>query len=175
MNNRIKLQIALSLIALASLACSLASILPGVGGDSGGLRAANELWNDVPRMDGLGASDMELPLVARIFMESMMSAILSGGTGDGDVAVFSTSKTAADIQAFYTNDLMAANGWAASDQSTCLSGSEQGIQDVGLFCVFYKEDATTETGLVILATPGEGAGQTNLFFIRLENLATPAP
>lgn len=170
--NKFRLFVGLSLVVLTSLACSLTGVLPG---GSSGLRATNDLWSDVPRMDGLGTSDMELPLVARIFMESMMSAVLSGGAGDGDVAVFSTNKTAADIQSFYTNQLMAANGWAASEQSTCLSGSEQGIEDVGLFCVFYKEGAATETGLVILATPGEQAGQTNVFFIRLENLATPAP
>lgn len=171
--NITKIAFALSLMVFASLACSVGSLVPG--GDSGGLRATNELWTDVPKMDGLGASDMELPLVARVFMETMMSAVLSGGTGNGDVAVFSTGKTAADIQAFYTNELMAAKGWAASDQSTCLTGSEQGIEDIGLFCVFYKQAASTETGLMILATPGEQAGQTNVFFIRIENAATPEP
>jgi hypothetical protein len=148
------------------------SLLPG--GETG-LRPTNELWSDVPRMDGLGASDMELPLVARIFMETMVSGILSGGTGDGDVAVFNTSQTPAEIQAYYTNDRMAASGWAASEQDTCFSGGEQGVEDVGLFCVFYKENASTQTGLVLLATPGEQAGQTSLFFIRLENQGTQTP
>jgi hypothetical protein len=173
MNNRTKLSIVFSLLLLTSLACSLTGLLPG--GDSGGLRPTNELWADVPKMDGLGASDMELPLVARIFMETMMSAALSGGTGNGDVAVFNTTSTAADIQAFYTNERMTASGWAASEQDTCFTGSEQGVEDVGLFCVFYKEGATTETGLVLIATPGEQAGQTSLFFIRIENAATPSP
>lgn len=170
--NKIKLSIALGLVALASLACSLTGLLPG--GETG-VRTSNELWSDVPKMDGLGASDMELPFVARIFMESMMSAVLSGDTGDGEVAVFSTSQSFADVQAFYTNERLAASGWAASEQDTCFSGSDQGVQGVGLFCVFYKENASTQTGLVILATPGEQAGQTSLFFIRLENLATPSP
>jgi len=126
-------------------------------------------------MNGLGASDMELPLFARIFMETMVSTILSGGTGNGQVAVFNTGQTAAEIQAFYTNELMTANGWAASEQDTCFSGSDQGVQDVGLFCVFVKEGGSTETGLVILATPGEQAGQTSVFFIRIENQATQTP
>jgi hypothetical protein len=172
MKNPMKFAIVLSLLVLASVACSLTSMLPG---GSTGVRPSNELWADVPKMDGLGASDMELPFVARIFMESMMSAVLSGGTGDGEVAVFSTNQTPAEIQAYYTNERMAASGWAASEQDTCFSGSAQGVEDVGLFCVFYKENASNQTGLVVLATPGEQEGQTSLFFIRLENLATPSP
>ena len=173
MKYRVKLPIAITLIIVASLACSVTSLLPG---GSGGLRTTNELWSDVPKIDGLGASDLEIPLVARIFMETMMSAVLSGGTGNGDVAAFTTAKTTADIQSFYTNDRMAASGWEASEQSTCLTGSDQGVEGIGLFCVFIKESATNQTGLVILGVPDDtNAAQTNVFFIRIENAVTPTP
>lgn len=126
-------------------------------------------------MDGLGASDLDLPLTARIFMEAWMSTMLSGGTGNADMAVFSTERSAADIQGFYTNELMVSNGWEASEVSSCFSGEEQGIAEVGLFCVFVKDSATQETGLMLIATPGEQAGRTEVFFVRFENLVTPTP
>jgi len=174
MNSRkSKLYLLLSVVVLASIACSVTSLLPG---GTGGLRTTNDLWSDVPKMDGLGASDLEIPLVARIFMETMMSAVLSSGTGNGDVAAFTTAKTTADIQSFYTNDRMAASGWEASEQSTCQTGSDQGIEGIGLFCVFIKESATNQTGLVILGVPDDtNATQTNVFFIRIENAVTPTP
>ena len=159
-------------LALASLACGLESFIPGGGGS---LSTSSELWSDVPRMEGLGSSELELPLTARIFMETWMSAALSGGTGNARVAVFSTDKTATDIQGFYTNELMASNGWEASDESTCFSGQDQGVTEVGLFCVFLKEDTSQETGLMLLAVPEQGSTRNTLFFIRIQNQVTPSP
>lgn len=171
MSKTIKLSILISVLVLVSLACGVSSLLPS---GSSGLRATNELWADVPKMDGLGASELEIPLVARVIMQTMMSATLSGGTGSGDYAAFTTSQTAADVQAFYTNERMAAAGWAASEQSTCISGNDQGYN--GVFCVFYKENATNQTGLVVLASPDENnAAVTNVFFFRIENQVTPTP
>ncbi len=175
MNSHRKLKFALviSLVVLASLACGVSSLLPS---GSSGMRTTNELWSDVPKMDGLSNSNLELPLVARVFMESMMSAALSGGTGNADVAVFNTSQTAADIQAFYSNERMSASGWETGDQSTCFTGSDQGVEGIGLFCVFIKESGTNQTGLMILGVPDDkNASQTNLFFIRIENTVTPTP
>jgi hypothetical protein len=172
MNSRItKISIMISLVVLASIACGVSSLLPG---GTGGVRVTNELWSDVPKMDGLGASDLEMPLMARIIMQTMVSTVLSGGTGNGDYAAFTTSKTAADVQAFYTNERMTAAGWAASEQSTCINGNDQGYN--GVFCVFYKENANDQTGLVVLASPDENnAAQTNVFFFRIENQVTPTP
>lgn len=169
MKNGFKLTILLGLVAVVSLACSVTSLLPG--GSTGGLRLTNDLWSDVPKMDGLGASDLEIPLLARVLAQTYLSAV-AGGASNGDYAAFTTNHTMADIQSFYTNERMAANGWEASEQSTCFNGSDQGYN--GLFCVFIKEGATNQTGLVILGTPDESnASQTNVFFIRIENKVTP--
>lgn len=170
MKYRVKLPIAITLIIVASLACSVTNLLPG---GSSGLRATNQLWSDVPRMDDLNNSELEVPLVARIMVETMLSG-LAGGTGNGDFAAFTTNKSATDVQSFYTNDRMTASGWQASEQSTCLNGSDQGYN--GVFCVFIKESAANQTGLVILASPDENnAAVTNVFFIRVENQVTPTP
>lgn len=172
MKHRIKFSIAVSLIVLASLACSLSGLLPG--GGSGGLRPAGDLWSDVPKMDGLGASDLELPLLARVMLQTYMTA-MAGGTGSGDYAAFTTAASNADIQAFYTNERMAAGGWAASDQSTCIAPGEQGFEGLGLFCAFIKESSNLQTGLALITTASEQPGQTNVFFIRVENSVTPTP
>ncbi len=172
-DRKLKFTLVISLVVLASLACGVSSLLPS---GSSGMRTTNELWSDVPKMDGLSNSNLELPLMARVFMETMMSAALSGGTGNADVAVFNTGKTAADIQAFYTNERMTASGWQASEQSTCFTGSDQGVEGIGFFCVFVKESGNNQTGLMIMGVPDDAnTSQTNLFFIRIENTVTPTP
>jgi len=169
-----RLVFTLAALAIASLACNVASLLPG-GGE--GLTTTSELWSDVPRVDGLQASDLELPLTARIFMEAWVGAAFSEGNGDADVAVFRTQQTAADLQAFYTNERMTASGWAASDgeESTCFTGEAQGVAEIGLFCVFARDEASAETALILIAIPSEQAGNLEVFFVRLEAQPTPTP
>src|SRR3990172_5555384 len=94
-----RLALILAALSAASMACGIGNLLPS---GSEGLTTTSELWSDVPRVDGLQGSDLELPLTARIFVEAWMGVALSEGNGDADVAVFRTQKTAADLQAFYT-------------------------------------------------------------------------
>ncbi len=164
-----------SLVALvsASLACSLINSVTG-GGDAN-LTSASDLWSDVPRMDGLTPSQMDMPLYAKVLMRTMMKQILGGGTDSGDWIVFTTDQTPEDITAFYTNERMAENGWEPSDNSTCLNGSAQGLAQVGAFCVFQKQNDTKYTGLMIIAAQDEKAKQTNVIFIRVQVVQTPTP
>lgn len=161
-----------SVFAIAALALSacgaVQSMVPNLGG--GGGNTVADLWADVPRMDGLNASDMQMPLMAQIFMQTMVS---QAAGGNADVAVFTTARTAADIQAFYTTERMGASGWNTGDVATCFTGGEQGVEDIGLFCAYQKESGSTETVLVIIAAPDESTGQNNVFFVRLEGAATP--
>lgn len=158
-----------ALAALTLSACgAVQSVVPSLGGGSGNNVA--ELWPDVPRMDGLNASDIQMPFMAEMFMQTMVG---QAAVGDADVAVFNTAKTATDIQAFYSSERMAASGWNTGDVTTCFTGSEQGIEDIGLFCVYQKESGATETVLVIIAAPDEASGQNSVFFVRLEGTATP--
>lgn len=161
-----------SILAIAAFALSacgaVQSMVPNLGG--GGGNTVADLWADVPRMDGLNGSDMQLPLMAKIFMQTMVS---QAAGGDADVAVFSTANTAAEIQAFYSSERMGASGWNTGEVATCFTGSDQGVEDIGLFCAYQKESGTTETILVIIAAPDEASGQNNVFFVRLEDTATP--
>ena len=164
----------LSLLALllASLACAVANPLTSVG-DS--LNQTSDLWSDVPRMDGLTASDSDMPVVAKVIVRTVVSNILSEGTGSGDWILFRTDKTAEDVQAYYTNERMAENGWEASEASTCVSGAAEGITGAGLLCVFQKQSGSQYTGLAIIGTQDEATQQTNLIFVRIEADQTPEP
>lgn len=169
-------KIAIIIIALtaASLACSVGSLLPS---GSEGLTTTSELWSDVPRIDDLQGSDLELPLAARIFIEAWVGVALSEGNGDASVAVFRTQNTTADLEAFYTNERMTASGWEASEDegSTCFTGEEQGVGEFGLFCLFARDEASEDTTLILIAIPSDQAGNLEVFFVRLEAQATPSP
>jgi len=76
---------------------------------------------------------------------------------------------------FYTAARMKASGWEAGDASPCVSGSETGIPQMGALCVFQKTDNGQQTQLAVIAAQDENTGQTNVFFLRLEEASTPVP
>ncbi len=164
--------LSLLVLLLAALGCGLTDTIGGTVDD---LRSVTELWDDVPRMDGLTRSDKDLPLPIKLVVRTVVAQLLSGGTGSGDWIVFTTDKTGEDVKAFYTNDVMAEHGWEASDTSTCLDGSDQGVSQVGALCVFQKQVGSTYTGLMVLSMDAETAGQTNVIFVRIEGEQTPEP
>ncbi len=180
MTKKNQLRTFLIILALASLACGLINTVSDTVGNTitGGTTfiSTSQLWSDVPRMDGFDSSNLDMPIFAKLLMQTMMSQFLAEGKGNADWIVFTTAKTADDIQNYYTNALMSANGWENSDASTCFSGSDQGIDQVGLFCVFSKTENNIDVGLMIIAAPESNSGKNNVFFIRLENHeATPTP
>jgi hypothetical protein len=158
-------------LALAVLACGLPAGLIG----NGNLAKTNDLWDDVPRMDGLEASDLDLPLYAKVLVQTVLSKAMTEGKGSGDWIVFTTDKTPADLKAFYTNELMAENGWEASDTSTCVEGSAQGVTEAGIWCVFQKTVDNRYTGLMIIGGEDKDTKKTNIIFIRVEADQTPEP
>lgn len=167
-----RLTIGLSVLMLAALACGVTDKLGGVADN---LKGISTLWDDVPRMEGLTASEEDLPLPIKLVVRTAVAELLAGGSGSGDWILFTTDKSSDDVKAFYTNDLMAEHGWEASDASTCVAGSEQGLSQVGTLCIFQKQAGSTYTGLLILGMAAEKAGQTNVIFIRVEGEQTPAP
>jgi hypothetical protein len=181
MTKKNQLRIFFTILALASLACGLLNTVTDTVGNAvtGGTTfiSTSQLWSDVPRMDGLDSSNLDMPVFAKLLMQTMMGQFLAEGKGSADWIVFTTTKTADDLQNYYTNTLMSANGWENSDASTCFSGSDQGVDQVGLFCVFTKTENSTDIGLMVIAVPDESnSGKNSVFFIRLENHeATPTP
>lgn len=173
MRQRLSL-LALVVLVPATLACgALTSLTDQVTG----LGKAPTLWDDVPRMDGLTASDDDLPLPVRVLLRTLLPTLFSQGEGNssGDWVMFTTDQTPEAIQAFYTNERMAEAGWEASDASTCTAGAAQGLTESGVICVFQKQEGIRYIGLAIIGAEAAQAGRTNVIFIRIEGDQTPEP
>jgi hypothetical protein len=130
-------------------------------------------------MDGLEPSEMELPLAIKVLMRTVLNNLWRiNKEGEdrtpvsGDWIVFSSAKTPADVQGFYTNDRMSSFGkWDSSMKPTCIEGKEKGID--GVFCVFHKIESGKEILVSVIAMPDEKPNRTNVFFLRLEKDAEP--
>jgi len=176
----LSLMLIFAILALVGLACNLGDRLDRfVDGDQK-FERSTELWSDVPRIDGLSASEMEMPLAIKVIMRTVLNNLWRFNDeredktpAAGDWIVFTSSKAPADVQSFYTNERMTSfGGWEPSKKSTCLDGKENGV-DGGL-CVYQKIANGKEIGLALIAMKDDSTKQTNLFFIRVEKDAKPA-
>jgi hypothetical protein len=165
--------LAIVVLVLAVLSCSLINRFTSVGVDN--LTRTNELWPDVPKMDGLDHSEMEMPLPVKLLMRTMLNNMykLNKNGEDktpvsGDWVVFSTTKSPQDVQAFYTNDRMTSFGnWETSKQQTCYDGTDKGYP--GVLCGFKKVENGKEYELLILAGKEDKKNVTDVFYLRLES------
>lgn len=185
--DRRKTTMLIGVLMLASVSCgiidtALNSALGAATGGNSGMTAVSQLWNDVPRMDSLTPSNADIPAPLKLVMRTVignLGLLNSPGedrtTGNIDWVAFTTNKTPSDVQNYYTGARMAAVGWKASDQSACFSAGEKGIPMVGVVCPFMKEQGNKQTALVIIAAQESQTSPTNVFFLRLEETATPVP
>ena len=153
------------LAALIATACAVKNPLTG---DSKSMKTVAELWSDVPKMDGLSPSELEMPLAVKMLMRTALNQIGGRGARDtGDWIVFETGRTADDIKSFYSNARMVTSGWDKTDKSTCLSGGELGFPQASV-CLFAKTARDKDVSLMILPVQAEKAGRLNVFFVRIE-------
>lgn len=189
----------LSLLVLASLACNIGGMVQNtindqanqlvdsvlgegsgelVGGLLGGqMNSSTSLWADVPRMDGLEEKSLELPLMMRIAMQAMMGQITSSTGADAEMVTFTTTRPAAEVQAYYSA-AMDANVWQIEGDQACYSGSEAGFEGLGALCLFTQDEPSgAQTALAVLVTEDQETALSNVFFIRLlmPQGATPTP
>lgn len=166
--------ISVGVLIFVVMSCNLAEkFVPG-GTD---MNKTAELWSDVPRMDGLAHSDMELPLAMKILIRTALNNLwrLNKEGEDktpatGDWIVFTSDGKPLDVQNFYTNARMTSFGnWEASKKSTCIDGKDKGID--GVLCVFEKTADKKQIGLAIVAMPDDKTKHTNIFFLRVEKPA----
>jgi hypothetical protein len=173
-----------TLFILTSLACGLVdfAVNKATGGDN--MQTVASLWSDVPKMDGLEASQMDMPPLVKVAVRLIignMGRLNPQGqdqtTGMIDWIVFTSDKTPEDVQNFYTSDLMtmAPNSWDASENPPCVSGSTQGAAQVGVICAFTKTQDGKNVQLAILTAEDEKTKKNNVFFLRLEENATAVP
>jgi len=161
----------LALVWMAT-ACGAVNAVKSVAGSDANLRTTTELWSDVPRMDGLATSQMEMPVFVHVLMRTALDG-MGDGKDTGDWIVFSSSKLPEEVKNFYTNERMAAQGWEPSKNSTCLNGTDQGIPGVGVFCVFEKLEPDKRVELLITASQDTQTKETTVFFVRVQEVGTP--
>ena len=177
----------LAVCMLASLACGMTdnllnSAVNKAVGDEGTFTSTSTLWPDVPQMDGLTLSPLEdMPPFIKIAMRLILGNLgrLNGAgedqkTGNVDWIAFTTDKTPQDVQNFYTNDLMTASGWDTND-TPCVSGSEQGSAQVGAACIYQKTENGQLIQLLIMTAQDDQTKQNNVFYLRLQSAATSQP
>jgi hypothetical protein len=155
----------LCLAAVMALSCSPLSTAANAVANQvvgSGFRVVDQLWTDVPRMDGMTSAEQDVPIWVKLYVQTVLRA-MSGGEGSVDWIVFTTKKTPSDIEAYYTLDRMGSQGWDTQGQDTaCLSGSEQGVSEAGLICVFEKQGSNKQDLLAIMAGTDTTTNQTDI-------------
>jgi hypothetical protein len=174
----------LTLLILASMACGLTdTVINQATGGNNNFQTVSSLWSDVPPMDGLTPSQMDnMPAFVKLAMRLILGNLgrlnpqgQDQSTGMIDWIAFTTDKSPQDVQNFYTNDLMTTSGWDSNADAPCISGSQQGAAQVGVICVFAKTQNSSSVQLAILTAQDEKTKQTTVFYLRLEETATPVP
>lgn len=167
--------IAIITLVFVVMSCGLVNRFTPVGA---GMKRTEELWPDVPKMDNLSASDMEMPLMIKVIIRTALNNLwrLNKEGEDktpatGDWIVFTSAGAPADLESFYTNDRMTSFGnWEPSKRSTCMDGKDQGFN--GVLCVFQKVADGNQIGLAIISTQDDKTKQTSVFFLRVMSPAT---
>ena len=167
-----KLQIALLVVLiLSTMACGSVNTLMGMGKSAG--TVAN-LWSDVPPLEGAKKANLDIPLAARLVMQTMMKSMSQEG-GSMDFIAFTTSKTPAEVQSFYTKERMAAAGWKGEEATGCTGEETGGAANLGSLCLFTKRDGAKQVGLAIIVAQDDTSKQTNVFYARFSVTGTPTP
>lgn len=169
----------LAVIALSLCVIACSTVVDRIAGTQD-MKRVNELWSDVPKMEGMNASELEMPVATKLILRTILGNLgrlnkegEPQQTGDIDWMAFTTGKTPDDVQAFYTNEKMSGFGnWETGKESTCISGKDKGVP--GVFCVFQKKMNGRQAGLVIVVSEDEKTKQTDLYFVRIESDEPPA-
>ena len=172
-----------AIFMLTSLACGMIdSVVNKATGGDANMQTVSTLWSDVPQMDGLTASQIDMPPIVKLAVRLVIGNLgrlnpkgQDQTTGAIDWIVFTTDKTPEDVQNYYTNDLMTTNGWDSNESAPCVSGSEQGTSQLGVVCTFTKTQDGKSVQLAILTAVDEQTKKNNVFFLRLEETGTPVP
>src|SRR3954468_8087221 len=121
------------LVAALIFTCACGMVSSLLGGKSAG--TVSELWSDVPKMDGITKTEMDMPLAARLALKAVSQ-------GKVNFIAYTTDQAPQAVLDYYTADRMKSQGWSAQDKSGGGSGSpcfgDTSSSDAGSICVFTK-------------------------------------
>jgi hypothetical protein len=158
------------LVAALIFTCACGMVSSLLGGKSAG--TVNDLWPDVPKMDGITKTEMDMPLAARLALKAISQ-------GKVNFIAYTTDAQPQAVLDFYTADRMKSQGWAAQDSSgngsPCFGDTSS--SDSGSICVFTKNANGKNEILAIVAATDSDTKKTDIFFARIdasdETTATP--
>lgn len=139
-------------------ACGMVSSL--LGGQQAG--TVSDLWSDVPRMDGMTETEMEMPMAARLALQAIVQ-------GRMNFIAYTTDATPQSVLDFYTVERMAGQGWQAEQGTGCIGDAETAGE--GAICVFAKNTDGKSEVLGIVASKDVETGKTAIFFARIDATA----
>jgi hypothetical protein len=155
---------------LFTMGCGMVNALLNQAVPSGSVAA--DLWPDVPRMDGLTKTNIEMPLAIRLLMQTAVKGAMASA-GDSSASMqfiaFTTPQTADGLAGFYTLERMQQAGWTVKDMPGCTTetGGTPGSAGVGALCLFARQDGDKGTFLAVIATQDDKTKQTDVFYARL--------
>lgn len=138
-------------------ACGVINTLLGANTSAG---TVSQLWEDVPRLDGLEKADLQMPLAARLTIQAITQ-------GRINFIAFTTSHSPQEVQDFYTQERMQQSGWTVTDAIGCVAADGEETS-VGAICMFGKEAQGRNELLAIIVAREEGSNQTQVFFARVD-------
>lgn len=137
-------------------ACGMVSSL--LGGRSSG--TVNELWSDVPRMDGMTKAEMDMPLAARLMVQTVSQ-------GKMNFIAYTIPSGPQAVLDYYTTARMADAGWDSPDATGCY-GDASTAAEAGAMCIFGKQGDGTKEILAVVAATNDATQGTAIFFVRID-------
>lgn len=164
MNTRF-MAIMLALAMVVTTGCGAVSSF--LGGSNAG--TVESLWPDVPAMPGMTKAKLDLPLPARLLIQSAFQ-------GKFDFIAYTSANPPKDVLAFYSKERMAAAGWN-TDAGGCIGDTSAGGSAAqGAVCFFNKKEGAKDLGLAVVIATDDKSKQTQTFYARIDLTgATPTP
>jgi hypothetical protein len=167
-------------VMLAVLSCGLINRFTNGGVEN--LQRAENLWPDVPRMDGLNDSPTEdLPITIKLVLHTFVNMVLNSDKDQKkhvstDWIFYKYNGSDTDIKNFYTPEKMKSGGnWSLPQdlKSACVDGKEKGLP--GEVCLYQKTEGGKQQGLIIIALPTQEKDvPVFVYFLRAETEADQA-
>jgi hypothetical protein len=155
------------LVGALIFACACGMFSSLLGGKSSG--TVSDLWADVPRMDGLTKTDLDMPLAARLAMQAIMQ-------GRINYIAFTTDATPQAVLDFYTKERMAGQGWESNGDNAGCYGNNDTDTAEGTVCLYTKSADGKNEILGIIAGHDDSTNKTAIFFARVDATdTTPTP
>ena len=154
---------ALALLFSVGVSCRMVESLTGTG--SAG--TVSNLWPDVPPFAGATKTDLKIPMFWTLALRAAMQGKIS-------FIAFTTTRSAQDVQDFYTADRMKAAGWTPHEKG-CVGDTEDNTNK-GAICFFQRKDGSKQEGLAIIVAQSEKEKKTDIFYARIDmTQPTPSP